>query len=628
MPPTSPKSDSAVPTAAPELVILGAGPAGLTAAWEAMQQGIPAVVFERDDCVGGISRTVEHNGYHFDIGGHRFFTKVEEVAALWQEILGPDMLVRPRLSRIFYDGKMFDYPIRPLNALLGLGPIEAVRVGLSFLRAQLFPVREERSFEHWVSNRFGQRLFEIFFKTYTEKVWGMDCSEIRADWAAQRIKDLDLAKTLRHALIGRFANGGAVATSLIEEFHYPRRGPGMLWERCRDILSEKGIETRLESEVVAIHREGQRVRSVELRPPTTGDDGPGSSFIAEAEHFVSSLALRDLLERMQPAPPDEVLDAARSLKYRDFLTVALAVDAPDLFPDNWIYIHAPDVRVGRIQNFGNWSPEMLPNAETSSLGLEYFVQEGDELWSMEDAKLIDLAAGECEHLGFIRREQVVDGAVVRMPKAYPVYDAVYREALDTVRAWLDGFENLTCIGRNGQHRYNNQDHSMVTALRAVRNLRGAALDIWDVNVEDDYHEEVNAAQAAAEAAGVVGDRLVPQRVEAELGEELIRSVFARYVPHALGVAVGVLAALGLFIATSTLLIAGGEPMGPTLSLLGIVLFGFEVSWPGMVVGVCEAGLLGYAFGQVLARTINRVVAWQERLFRNRIELVRASALAE
>ena len=632
--PARPASESAKERSGrPHVVILGAGPAGLTAGWEAMRSDFSAVVYERDDCVGGISRTVEHNGYHFDIGGHRFFTKVAEVEAIWHEILADDMLVRPRLSRIYYDGKMFDYPIRPLNALRGLGPIEAMRVGLSFLHAQVFPSREERTFEQWVSNRFGRRLFEIFFKTYTEKVWGMDCSEIRADWAAQRIKDLDLVKTLRHALLGRFATRGPVATSLIEHFHYPRKGPGQLWERCSEILAEKGIDTHLRHEVATVWREGQHVTRVALRAPQGAGEERPAMLEADGDHFISSLALKDLLTRMEPAPPAEVLEAANRLRYRDFLTVALAIDEPDLFPDNWIYIHAPEVRVGRIQNFGNWSPEMLPHTGTSSLGLEYFVQEGDDLWSMKDSELIELAARECEQLGFIRRDQVVDGAVVRMPKAYPVYDPGYREALDTVRSWLDGFDNLTCVGRNGQHRYNNQDHSMVTSLRAVRNLRGAGLDIWDVNVEDDYHEEVNpdatlAPQSDQAEFDSKGDRLVPRRVDAQLPEGLIQSVFARYDAHALGVAVAVLFGLGLFVATSTLLLAGDDPMGPTLSLLGIVLFGFEVSWPGMLVGIGEASLLGYAFGQLVARTINRVVGWQERLFRSRLELVRASALTD
>lgn len=597
---------------ADRLVILGAGPAGLTAAWEAMKLDIPAVVFEKDELVGGISRTVVHNGYHFDIGGHRFFTKVPEVEKIWFEILGDDLLVRPRLSRIHYNGKLFDYPIRPVNALLGLGPIESVRVVLSFLYAQVFPSVEERNFEQWVSNRFGRRLFEIFFKTYTEKVWGMDCKEIGADWAAQRIKDLDLAKALKQAFLRPAASGkGAVSTSLIEQFLYPRRGPGMLWERCSEKLAAKGYATHLSTEVVSIRLEGKKVVGVVVRDPVTGEREE------TGRHFVSTLALRDLLNRMEPAPPAEVLNAANRLRYRDFLTVALAIGKRDLFPDNWIYIHSPDVRVGRIQNFGNWSPEMLPDPETSSLGLEYFVQEGDDLWSATDSDLIALAAAECEQLGFIQSRDVIDGAVVRMPKAYPVYDSDYNEALGTVRAWLDELENFTSIGRNGQHRYNNQDHSMVTALNAVRNLAGADLDIWDVNVDEEYHETIEPTQ-------VSGDRLYPQPVEGHLEEELICSVFARYDPVALGTAVAVTTSLGLFFATLILLLAGGDPLGPTLSLLGNVFIGYTVSWTGLWLGAMEAAVAGYLFGQVLARTINRVTGWNERLFRSQLELTRSS----
>ncbi len=469
-------------------LIVGAGPAGLTAAHEAQRLRIPAQVFEKDLVVGGISRTVEHQGYRFDIGGHRFFTKVPEIQTLWEEILGADLLRRRRLSRIYYQDRFFDYPIRPLGALRGLGPVESLRIGASWARAHVWPRRPETSFADWVSNRFGKRLYEIFFKTYTEKVWGMPCDEIAADWAAQRIKDLDLGVALREALRRKRAGAaGKQVTSLIEEFHYPRLGPGMLWERLRDRLEKLGTAVVLGAEVVRVMHDGRRVRGIVLR------DGAGHEWEEAGTHLLSSMPIRELLACFDPAPPAHVLTAARRLRYRDFLTVALIVAREELFPDNWIYVHSPDVEVGRIQNFKNWSPEMVPDASMTSLGLEYFVQQGDVLWDADDQALVALARDECSRLGFFYASEVRDGVVVRMPKAYPVYDANYRSVLTTLRGWLDRFENLSLIGSNGQHRYSNQDHSMLTGLLAVRNIAGAEHDVWNVNVEPEYHEEARGS---------------------------------------------------------------------------------------------------------------------------------------
>lgn len=591
-------------------IIVGAGPAGLTAAFEAVRLGVPACVLEKDDVVGGISRTVEYRGFRFDIGGHRFFTKVPEVEAIWHELLGSELLVRPRLSRIFYNDTFFDYPIRPLSALRGLGLRESAHVGLSFVAAQIFPYREERTFEQWITNRFGRRLYEIFFKTYTEKVWGMPCSEIGADWAAQRIQNLDLAKAIWHSLLRGQTRGGEVVTTLVERFLYPRLGPGQLWERCRDLVDEKGCPTHLGVEVVRIRHDAGRFRSVQIR------DATGAEREIEGAHCISSMPVRELVERLDPPPPAEVREAARRLRYRDFLTVALIVDRPDLFPDNWIYVHSSRVRVGRVQNFGNWSPDMVATPDASSLGLEYFVQEGDDLWSASDDELLALATRECETLGLLQGGRVVDGTVVRMPKAYPVYDAGYRDALATIRGWLEGLPNLTLVGRNGQHRYNNQDHSMVTALRAVRNLRGASLDVWDVNVEAEYHEEASEFPEA-------GDRAVPASVSREISEAMLRDVFAHYDPVALGGAVAVLASVGLFLATAILLLDGSPAPGPTLSLLGNYLLGYRVSWAGALFGPLEAGALGFGFGWIVARTINVVVDLHERGYRRQVELTRA-----
>lgn len=595
-----------------DCVIIGAGPAGLTAAWQLAKAGKRAALFEQDGIVGGISRTDEYKGYRFDIGGHRFFTKVELVQKLWVEILDEDFMVRPRLSRIYYDGKFFDYPLKPMNALLGLGPVEAVRIGLSYLWAQAFPHKEERNFKQWVSNRFGSRLFEIFFETYTEKVWGMPCTEINADWAAQRIKNLDLVSAVKNALLGARTNAeGEVITTLIEQFHYPRLGPGQMWETAaRRLKNEHGVDTHLKHRVESILHDGKRVRSAIVR------DASGGTREVTADHFISSMPVQTLLRAMDPLPPAEVLAAADQLRYRDYLTVVLIVNQPELFPDNWIYIHSPDVKLGRIQNYKNWSPHMVADASKTALGLEYFVQEGDEYWNATDAELIELGKRETEVLGLAKASDVEDGCVIRMPKAYPVYDGDYQGALQVIRKWLDGIPNLHLIGRNGQHRYNNQDHSMVTACYAAENIAAgrAVHDVWDVNVDAEYHEEVRA-----EGQSPSGDRLVPGRAVDATVEELIRDAFARYDAVALGAAVGAVTGLGLFLATAVLLLRGGANVGANLSLLGNYLFSFEMSWAGALFGMVEAGVLGFGFGFLLAKAINFVIAAEEQRIVRRAE---------
>lgn len=582
-----------------ECVVIGAGPAGLTAAYELVKHGRSAVVFEADYMVGGISRTCEYKGYRFDIGGHRFFTKVPYVRELWDEILGDEFLVRPRQSRIYYGGKYFDYPLKPLNAFLGLGSAEALRIATSYLRAQLLPSREENSFEQWVCNRFGKRLFEIFFKTYTEKVWGMPCSEISADWARQRIKNLDLAAAIKDAFLSATPDSGSQqVTSLIEQFHYPRFGPGQMWEACAERLERCGTRIALGARVQRVVHRGGSITGVWV-------ERGGAQEEVRADEFLSSMPIRDLVHALDPSPPADVLAAADRLRYRDFLTVALIVEGEDLFSDTWIYIHSPDVKVGRIQNFGNWSPAMVPDRGRSSLGLEYFVQEDDELWTADDPALIELGRRECTALGLIDGGSVVDGTVVRMPKAYPVYDHHYHGAISQVREYTAGFSNLQLIGRNGQHRYNNQDHSMVTGVYAARNIVGGSYEVWDVNVEEDYLEEERPAARS-------GDRLVPSRVEPESLEAMLSAAFARYDPVALGAMVAAGVGFGLFLATIALLLRGGEPVGPTLSLLGVYFLGYDVSWGGAFVGLIEGAVGGFSFGWVLARILNWVIGTEER----------------
>ena len=471
------------------VAVIGGGPAGLTAAYELQkrsQSDHKPIVFEATDDVGGISRTESYKGFRFDIGGHRFFTKVKEVEALWHEVGGEDFILRPRMSRIFYRGKYYAYPLKIFNALSNMGPVEAMQIMLSYFKWQVSPHREEENFEQWVTNRFGKRLFEHFFKSYTEKVWGIPCTEIRADWAAQRIKNLSLTKAVLNALTG--AND---TTSLIEEFEYPRLGPGQMWERFRDKVRDQGGEVRMQSAVTRVIRDDNRVEAIEV---VDYSGGKQRKYQLRADHFVNSMAIKDLIHAFDPPPPPHVVRAADRLKYRDFLIVTLVLDHPDPFPDNWIYIHSPEVHVGRIQNFRSWSPEMVPDPNKASIGMEYFCHEGDGLWATSDDELIRQASRELEFLGLAKKETVVDGKVIRQPKAYPVYDGEYREALDTIQNWILGLENFQTVGRNGMHRYNNQDHSMLTAMLAARNILGEEHDIWNVNVERSYHEDFEVSE--------------------------------------------------------------------------------------------------------------------------------------
>lgn len=467
------------------VVIIGAGPAGLTAAYELVKHGRRPVVVESDpEYVGGLARTVQYRGFRFDIGGHRFFSKSQEIEKLWEEICGEDFLRRPRRSRIFYRGTFFDYPLKPMNAFRGLGMVDTTLCVLSYLRSRILPVKPELSFEDWVVNRFGRRLFEIFFRTYTEKVWGISCREISADWASQRIKGLSLKEAVLSALFPhRQRSGGAVIKTLIDFFRYPRLGPGMMWERARDRIVAAGGRVEMGCPVTAVHHNGQHVVGVEVRSMD------GRTDVFTGTHFVSSMPLRELLEKWRPAPPDEVLRAARGLSYRDLLVAALIVRSPDVFPDNWIYVHSPSVKVGRIQNFRAWSAEMVPDPVFTCLGLEYFCSEGDALWTSADGELVAMAKRELETMGLVRAEGVEDGCVVRMHKAYPVYDGQYEHHVRIIRTYLERFPNIQVVGRNGMHKYNNQDHSMMTALLAARNILGGRFDVWKVNTDAEYHEE-------------------------------------------------------------------------------------------------------------------------------------------
>ncbi len=583
-----------------ENIIIGAGPAGLTTAYELSKLGANSTILESDSIVGGISRTVDYKGFKFDIGGHRFFSKVDYVNEIWREILGDDLIERPRLSRIHYDGKFFDYPLRALNALGHLGPAESVRVGLSYLRARSFPSNSEATLEQWVSNRFGRRLFEIFFKTYTEKVWGIPCSEISADWAAQRIKNLSLTEAVRSALVGTGKQrNGEVITTLIDRFLYPRQGPGMMWERCMEILAERGTRTHLNSRVEQIRHNDRTVESV------VASTQSGELVEYRGDHFVSSMPLRELIYALSPPPPEDVLAAASALRYRDYLTVVLVVDREAVFPDNWIYIHDPTVQMGRMQNYKNWSPEMVPDPSKTALGLEYFLWQDDEQWSWSDERLIELGVQESARLGLVEPSEIVDGTVVRMKKAYPVYDQEYHDTVQALQGYLEGFSNLQSVGRNGLHRYNNQDHSMMTGVLAARNIvDGSRRDVWSVNTEKSYHEEATASERTG------GDRLTPSRVRPEpvrlpvALEEVIATLYSRLEPLALGAALGAVSGILVFLMTAILLVRGGEVVGPNLSLLAQYLWGYSVTWPGAVIGLIEGGIGGFLGGYAIAHLRN------------------------
>ena len=495
------------------VVIIGAGPAGLAAGYELSKHGREVCILEADpQYVGGISRTVQYHGFSFDIGGHRFFSKSRQVEQFWTEILPDDMLVRPRSSRIYYNGRFFSYPLRPLEAFLKLGPIESTRCVLSYCWARFRRITTPVSFEDWVVNQFGRRLFEIFFKTYTEKVWGMSCKEISAEWAAQRIKGLSLMGAILNSFRTRSKRSkrddpSRVVKTLIDTFRYPRLGPGMLWEACARKIREMGVSQVLLDRCVTgcSYDADSGMWSVKA----TSQNGGVTSFTAR--HLISSAPLNELIHHLSPPVCADALDAANGLQYRDFLTVAIILRDRGMISDNWIYIHDPSVRVGRIQNFKSWSPEMVPNPDVTCYGLEYFCFEGDGLWSRSDTDLLALAVSELGQIGLAAPDDILDGHVVRQRKAYPVYTGEYKQYVATIRKELDAsYPRLSLVGRNGMHKYNNQDHAVMTGMLAAANILAdrQVYDVWRVNEDAEYQEE---GVAGAESS-VSGLRLVPEKL--------------------------------------------------------------------------------------------------------------------
>jgi protoporphyrinogen oxidase len=460
------------------VVIIGAGPAGLTAALALAEASVPVLVLEGGEGLGGIARTVRRDGYRFDVGGHRFFTRSEPVSTLWDRLMGADLLERPRSSRILYRGRRFEYPLRAANALAGLGPGEAAAAVASYLGARLRPLRPERTLEDWLVNRFGRRLYEAFFESYSEKVWGVPCREVAARWAAQRIRGLSLRTALLDMLFG---GGEREARSLATRFRYPRLGPGMMWERMAARIEALGGAVRLRSLATRVELQGGHAVAVHVGPAS------GSERIA-CDHVLSTMPLGDLAAALDPSPPAEISAAAGSLRHRAFITVGLLADAPTRIPDTWLYVHERALRVGRVQIYNNWSPDLVEGRGHTCFGLEYFCSEGDALWKQDDAALASLAERELAALG-LGAGRVLDATVVRVPRAYPMYGDGHETAVAAVRAHLDGIAGLQTFGRNAMHRYNNMDHAMLAGLLAARNVLGERHDLWEVNADERWVED-------------------------------------------------------------------------------------------------------------------------------------------
>jgi len=466
-----------------KVVILGAGPAALSAGLTLLKAGFPVILLEREKQVGGISKTVEYKGFRFDVGGHRFFTRSDEVMKLWQETLGKDFLLRPRLSRIYYQGKFFKYPIELGDTLKKAGLRTSLLCMASFIRYHLFPIRPEKSFADWVTNRFGRKLFLMFFKSYTEKVWGISTEELSADWAAQRIKGLSLWEAVKNSL---FKPKKKIKT-LIEEFHYPKYGPGMMYQAMADKIINLGGKIELGQTITVLNEEGRRIKSI------TAKDENGEEIALEADYFISTIPLPDTLRFLRPEL-SEFEGVEKELTFRDFISVNLIIKKKVVFPDNWIYVHDPRVKLGRIQNFKNWSEFMTPDERMTPIGCEYFCNQGDELWTTNDDKLIKLASRELQKLGLIKKGMMVDGLVYRMRDAYPVYMGDYQKVVSRAKKELSKIENLQIAGRGGMFRYNNMDHSILSGIYTAKNIMGEHHDVWQVNAEEEYHEIKKSAK--------------------------------------------------------------------------------------------------------------------------------------
>ena len=573
------------------VTVVGAGPAGLAAAHALVSRKVKPLVLEAGAGVGGIARTVAYKGCLFDIGGHRFFTRIEAVNRLWQEMLGTDFTFVQRSSSIYYRNRFFTYPLRVASTLNNLGFYESLKILVSYMRAQLRPGSSDDTFEQWMTNRFGERLYRIFFKTYTEKIWGLPCSAISADWAAQRIKGLSMVSIVTNALFGT-----QTAKTLIDGFHYPKKGPGMMWERFAGAVVLGGGRIETEMTVTGLQHAHNRIRALQVRNHAAGASIP-------VNQLISSMPVTSLIGALDPQPPPDVRAAAARLAYRSLVMVGLVLNREHLFPDQWIYVHDPGVEVGRIQNFKNWSPSMVPDARCTNIGMEYFCSEGDTLWHMTDSALAEKASRELETLGLARYRDVADALVIRQPKAYPVYDSDYRRNLAVIRRYLDGFSNLQTIGRNGTHRYNNMDHAMQSGILAAENALGARHDLWAVNVDDMHVEAVPAAVKTEPPAGAV-----------------VARVFTRMDKGAFGIALGTVTGLAICMATLWLVVKGGMVVGPRLGLLSQYFWGYTVTWAGAAVGFFYGFVSGFCVGWLFAFLRNALLVFYLFKIRKAAEL--------
>jgi protoporphyrinogen oxidase/putative flippase GtrA len=467
------------------IYILGAGPAGLAAAYTLTQQGKSVVVVEKDSRVGGLAKSIEYEGFILDYGPHRFYTKIASVLKLWDEVLGDEQVTVNRLTRICYGGKYFSYPLKAFEALFALGFVESTKIVTSYIHARLFPRQNPKNFSEWVTAKFGKRLFEIFFEGYTEKLWGIPCEEISADWAAQRIKGLSLFKAIRNALLG---NDGKVKT-LIDQFQYPRLGSGQLYEKISDYLHIQNQRILLNTEVVGVHHENFQVTKVTLKNHQTGEEQT-----VACGGVISSLPINIFLNKiLLPSPKQEIVELARSLKFRNTVLVYLFVESSELFPDNWLYINDPTVSLGRVTNFANWSPKMLPNQYQTPLCCEYWCNFDEPMWQLPENDFLHMAEQELRKIGLLHNENVSGGFVVRLPRTYPIYAGNYKRALSEIKAYIQQFQNLQLVGRYGAFKYNNQDHSLLMGILAAENvMTPGKYNLWEVNSDSEYVEEASA----------------------------------------------------------------------------------------------------------------------------------------
>jgi len=553
------------------ILVIGAGPAGLAAAYELTRRGYLPYILEKSASVGGIARTEYYQSCGFDIGGHRFFSHNARINKLWHDILAEDFCKVQRLSRIYYNGRFYNYPLQFRNAVSNLGFIESLRILSSYLRAQFQPKSEEINFEQWVTHRFGRRLYETFFKKFTEKVWGVPCDQIRSDWAFQRIKGLSLTSAISNALLG----GGKIK-SLIDEFHYPVQGPGMMWQGFKDRIEAGGGRFLFNTEVTGLIAENNQIVRVVCRRGATRLELP-------ATNIISSMAIGTLTANILPAAPKQVTAASQALSYRNLIMVGLIISRENLFPDQWLYIHDPKVTVGRIQNFKNWSPAMVPLVGITTLGMEFFCSPDDRLWKLPDDDLVTLATNDLERLGLAAKDDIKDAFVVRQTNAYPIYDHTYQIKLQTLRRYLEKLKNLQTIGRNGMHRYNNMDHSMLTGMQAVQNLEEKTHDIWRVNEAQTYLEDRKK-----------------EAIQDHRQQKLVKLTFARIDKTAFALAIGIVTSVITLWVTLWPIVTNADSLIPYLRLLSNYFIGYSVSLGGACLAFLYSFLWGFGIGWLFA----------------------------